>query len=206
MDRTPATRRIVDCSTCGLVQRVGRVPLGSALSCAQCGSRITARKPNSRTRTGAFALTALILYVPANVYPIVTTDYWGAHTATTIFDGVRSMLTGGAPFVGLLVLTTSIITPAFKIAGLLFLALTVGWPRWRRARTTMFKIIEIIDPWNMLEVTLLSILVAIAELGRIATVTPGTGVFSFAGMVVMTLLASISFDPRLVWDTDRSHG
>jgi paraquat-inducible protein A len=191
---------IVACQTCGLVQKMEALPRGWMAKCARCGFRITARKVNSRTRTAALALTALILYFPANLFPIVTTQYWGAEEKTTIFDGIRGLYQTGSYFVGSLVFTTSILTPALKIIGLLFLSLAANSRRLIRTRTWVYKIIQIVDPWNMLEVTLLSILVSIAELGRVATVHPGAGVLSFGGVVLFTILATLTFDTRLLWD------
>src|SRR4051812_33395220 len=115
---------VVACQTCGLVQQVKRLPRGWVAKCARCGFSVLARKRDSRTRTAAFALAALILYFPANYYPIVTTDYWGAHEKTTIFDGIRGLFQTGSYIVGSLVFTTSILTPGLKITGLLTLALT----------------------------------------------------------------------------------
>ncbi len=191
--------QIVACQTCGLVQEMEPPPPGARATCPRCGFEVYRTKPDSRSRTLALSLAALILYVPANVFPIVTTDYWGMEEKTTIYQGVFGLFQQGNYLVGSLVFCTSILTPALKIVGLLFLCATVNWPGWRRLRTWTYKIIRIVDPWNMLEVTLLAILVAIAELGNLATVHPGAGVFSFAAVVVLTIGATISFDPRLVW-------
>ncbi len=148
---------IIACGTCGLVQRVKSLPSGTAAQCARCGFTLRHRKPNSRMRTGALALGALILYFPANLYPIVTTYYWGMHEKTTIFDGIKGLYSQGNYVVGSLVFTTSILTPALKILGLLFLAITIHSGRWKKFRAWTYKIIQIVDPWNMLEVTLLAI-------------------------------------------------
>lgn len=191
---------IVTCQTCGLVQRMEPLPEGARAVCARCGFEIWRRKPDSRTRTFALALGALILYFPANLYPIVQTEYWGMTQSTTIFDGIHGLFQTGSYFVGGLVFTTSILTPALKILGLLLLSITLPWPGWEKFRTWTFRIIRFVDPWNMLEVTMLAILVAIAEIGKIATVHPGAGVFSFAGVVVLTISATITFDSRLIWD------
>lgn len=192
---------IVTCLTCGLVQRCPTVPAGSRAKCARCHFELRARKVDSRVRTFALALAAFLLYFPANLLPIVETDYWGQHETTTIFDGIHGLFQTGSYFVGTLVFTTSILSPALKIVGLLLLSVTLPWPRWAKVRTWTYKTIKLIDPWNMLEVTLLAILVSLAEMGRIATVHPGAGVFSFAGVVVFTICATIAFDPRLIWDS-----
>lgn len=191
---------IVTCRVCGLLQRMAPTPVGTRAKCARCNFEIRRRKPDSRSRTLALALGALVLYFPANFLPIVATDYWGMQQKTTIFDGIRGLFQTGSYFVGGLVFTTSILTPALKILGLLMLSVTLPWPRWKKPRAWVYRVIQIVDPWNMLEVTMLSILVAIAELGKIATVHPGAGVFSFAGVVVLTICATITFDPRLIWE------
>jgi len=193
--------QLVACQTCGLVQEEGEVPQDSVIKCARCNFQIFHRRVNSRTRTLTFSLAALLLYFPSNFYPIVTADYQGQHIRTTIFQGIRSLFTHGQYFIASLVFCTSILTPALKIIGLVFISLTLDWPRWKKARTWIFKIIRVIDPWNMLEVFLLAICVSMVELGEVATVHPGRGVFAFAASVVLTLLATLSFDSRLVWDS-----
>ncbi len=194
---------LIACHTCGLVQRLDDdLEPGAVARCARCGSALYRMKRGSLARTAAFALAALILYWPANVYPIVHVDYMGYHSDTTIFNGVRSLIHDGEWFTGGLVFTTSILTPFLKILGLLLLVLTAGSDRCPNARTWLFKAIEFVDPWNMLEVFLLAILISIMEMGRLATVVPGPAVFSFSALVFMTILASLSFDPRIIWERE----
>jgi paraquat-inducible protein A len=193
--------KLVACQTCGLVQEVDDVPKNCVIKCARCHFQIFHRRVNSRARTLAFSLAALILYFPSNFYPIITADYQGQHVQTTIFQGIRSLFERQQYFIASLIFCTSILTPALKIIGLISITLTLGWPKWKKARTWIFKIISIIDPWNMLEVFLLAICVSMVELGEVATVHPGRGVFAFAACVVLTLLATLSFDSRLLWDS-----
>jgi paraquat-inducible protein A len=197
----PGADGIVACETCGLVQEVGAAPKDSTAACARCGFRLEGRRPNSRLRTLTFSLAALILYFPSNFYPIVTAEYHGLHSETTILQGIRSLFHDGQYGIAALVFCTSILSPALKIMGLLFLSTTLPWPRWKKARTWVYQIIRVIDPWNMLEVFLLAISVSMIEMGRVATVHPGRGVFSFTAVVALTLLATLSFDPRLLWDS-----
>src|SRR6185369_5693418 len=142
--------KLVACQTCGLVQTVDNVPEGSVAKCARCHFSIVHRRIDSRSRTLAFSLAAAILYLPANLYPIVTAFYQGQHTQTTIFQGIKSLWEGGQYFISALVFCTSMFTPALKIIGLIFIAATIEWPYWKTARTWTYKIIRIIDPWNML--------------------------------------------------------
>jgi paraquat-inducible protein A len=191
----------VACQTCGLVQAADAVPQDSIIKCTRCNFEIFHRRINSRTRTLTFSLAALILYFPSNFYPVVTAEYQGHHSETTILQGIQALFAHKQYFIASLVFCTSILTPVLKMLGLIFLSLTLNWPGWKKTRTWTYKIISIIDPWNMLEVFLLAICVSMVEMGEIATVHPGRGVFSFAAAVVLTLLASLSFDPRLIWDS-----
>jgi len=192
---------LVACQTCGLVQSVGDVPPDSVIQCGRCHFQIFHRRCHSRTRTLAFSLAALLLYIPSNYYPVVSAEYQGHHSETTIFQGIRLLYTHQQYFIAGLMFCTSILTPLLKITGLILLTLTLDWPGWQRTRTWIYKIIHFIDPWNMLEVVLLAICVSMIEMGEIATVHPGRGVFAFAAVVVLTLLATLSFDSRLLWDS-----
>lgn len=200
MNSRTETAHLVACKTCGLIQQVDDLPPRTVAKCARCNFAIEARKTNSRSRTAALSLAALVLYFPANYFPIVETTYMGTHEKTTIFDGIHGLFQQGSYFVGSLVFTTSILSPFLKILALLALSLTINSTKHRHFRKWTFRLVQIIDPWNMLEVTMLAILVAIAELGNIATVHPGAGVFSFACVVFLTLCATLTFDPRLIWD------
>jgi paraquat-inducible protein A len=201
MDREQ--EQIAACDTCGLVQKIGPMPEGSVALCARCQFQLHRRLPGSRARTLAFSLAALILYFPSNFYPIVTAEYHGQHSETTVFQGVKALFDHQQYFIAGLVFCTSLLSPALKIVALVFIPLTLDWPRARKARTWAYKVIRVIDPWNMLEVFLLAIAVSMIEMGRIATVHPGRGVFSFAAVVALTLMATLSFDPRLLWDSSR---
>ncbi|HWD19653.1 MAG TPA: paraquat-inducible protein A [Verrucomicrobiae bacterium] len=189
------------CDTCGLVQEAPDIPPGSVALCARCDFKLFHRRRNSRWQTFALALAAGILYVPSNMYPLVSGVYLGNHTRLRVWDGIHDLFRQRQYFIAGLVFCTSILTPALKIIGLLFITATLNWTGWRRTRMWIYKVIRVIDPWNMLEVYLLAIGVGMVELGQIATVRPDAGVFSFAAVVVLTLLATLSFDPRLLWDS-----
>lgn len=199
--------KVVACQTCGLVQEVDRVPSGAVVKCARCNFQIFHRRVASRSRTMAFTLAAGILYFPSNLYPIVNAVYEGQANHTTIFQGIHALWHHGQYFISGLVFCTSMLTPALKILGLLFITLTLDWARFQKTRAWIYKVIRLIDPWNMLEVFLLAICVSMVEMGEVATVNPGRGVFSFAAVVVLTLFATLTFDSRLLWDsrTEKKH-
>lgn len=192
---------IVVCKTCGLVQRAAEAPARMAFQCDRCGTILTGHRSGSLERTAAFALSALILYVPANIYPILRTNFYGAYSESTVWDGCVSLFQHGEWLVAAIVFLASILVPLFKLLGLFYLVFTTkfGFTRRRRERTWIYKIIDIIGPWAMLDVFLLAILVALVKLGNLVTVLPGRGLLPFAAMVVLTLLASASFDPKQIW-------
>lgn len=201
MRHNEALDTTVACQTCGLVQRLGPLGPGLAAWCARCASRLARHKPNSLARTAAFSLAALSLYTPANIYPILQMDLYGAHSESTVWDGCRALFEHGEILVAVIVFLASMLIPFLKLLGLFFLVITaaLGSRGRRRGRTWIYRAIDVIGPWAMLDVFLLSVLVALVKLGELATVLPGPGLFAFTAMVVLTILASSSFDPRLIW-------
>lgn len=192
---------IIACKTCGLVQRMDELQPGAAAECCRCGSIIGKRQVNSLGRTAAFSLAALILYVPANIYPILRMSYYGADSESTIWDGCVNLFRDGQWLVATIVFLASILIPLFKLLGLFFLVVTANFKsaRWLQERTWIYRIIDVIGPWAMLDVFLLAVLVALVKLEQLATVLPGPGLLAFTAVVVLTILASASFDPKLIW-------
>lgn len=190
------------CPVCDLVQRVEGLEPGTVAECSRCGSTITRRDANSIAQTAALSLAALILYVPANIYPILRMYYYGAYTENTVWDGCVRLFQDGQYLVAVIVFLASIIIPLFKLLGLFYLTATAkfGAGERRRERTWIFKFIEAIGPWAMLDVFLLAVLVALVRLQQLAQVYPGPGLLPFTCVVVLTILASASFDPKLIWD------
>ncbi len=192
---------IVSCKICGVAQRVGELETGMAAQCCRCGSTLAKAKANSLARTAAFSLAALIFYVPANTYPILRMEFYGAYSENTIWDGCVRLFQDGQWLVATIVFLASILVPLFKMLGLFFLVTTAKLKstRRQRQRTWVYRIIEIVGPWAMLDVFLLAILVALVRLKQLATVLPGPGLLAFTAVVVFTILASASFDPKLIW-------
>lgn len=193
---------IVVCKTCGLLQRTAALQLGSVAECCRCGSTVGRYNSDSLARTAAFSLAALIFYVPANVYPILSMDFYGAYSENTVWEGCVKLFESGQWPVAVIVFFASILIPLVKLLGLFSLVVTTKFrpARLRRGWTWIHKIIEAIGPWAMLDVFLVAVLVALVKLGRLATVLPGPGLVMFTAVVVLTILASASFDPRLIWD------
>ena len=193
---------LVACAGCNLVQRVQALAKGRTQArCARCGVKLPTRKPNSLARTAALSLAALLLYVPANAYPIMRMTYMGRASENTIWSGCRQLFHDGDYGVAVVVFCASILIPLLKLLGLFFLVATAHSTRWQQAdRARVFRIVDAIGRWSMLDVFLLSIMVGLVKLGNIATVMPGPGMTAFAAVVILTMLASASFDPRMIWE------
>jgi paraquat-inducible protein A len=195
---------ILACDTCGLAQRIEPLAPGMTAECIRCGSAVASRPATGGEVTVALTLAALVLYVPANIYPILRMNLYGAYSENTVWDGVVSLMQYGQYFVAAIVFLASIVIPLLKLLGLLFLVGSVRWGRGRRlrGRTHIFRFIDAIGPWAMLDVFLLAILVALVKLGDLARVIPGPGLIAFTFMVVLTMLASQSFDPKTIWNRE----
>ena len=191
---------VMACQMCGLVQQVDRLEEGMKARCARCQMRLAHRKTNSRSRTAAFALAALLLYIPANVFPILHLYYLGSYSENTIWEGCRSLVEHNNLGIAIVVFVASILFPLLKLLGLFYLVITVGSGQNQKFRTLAYRFICWIGPWAMLDVFLLSILVAVLKLEQMGSVLPGPGIVAFAAVVILTLFASASFDPRLIWD------
>jgi paraquat-inducible protein A len=201
--RLMASETVIACDTCGLVQAVEPLSPGTVAECIRCGSFMGARRSvRSLEVTAALSLAALILYVPANVYPITKMYLYGAYSESTVWDGVVILMRSEQWFVAVIVFLASMVIPLVKLAGLFSLVITarLGWGRRLRSRTQLYKFIDAIGPWAMLDVFLLAVLVALVKLSTWAMILPGPGLIAFTAVVVLTMLASASFDPRLIWE------
>ena len=195
-----AARQGISCESCGRVD--GRAE-GPGRRCARCGAPLHARKPNSVARTWALVLTAAILYIPANVYPIMTVTLLGRTEKHTILDGVVTLFAAGLWEIGAVVFMASITVPLLKLVGLSHLLISVQWRQPRRTeveRTRLYRVIAYIGRWSMVDMFMLSILIALVHLGTLATIDPGIAATCFAAVVVITIFAAESFDPRMIWD------
>jgi paraquat-inducible protein A len=190
------------CHACGLLLRKRHAGAGQTLRCPRCAAPVHDRKPDSLQRTTALLLTAAVLYVPANYFPIMTVVSFGKGQTSTIISGIVHLAHSGMLSLALLVFFASVLVPVLKLFGLGFLVISVHRrSRWRpRDRAQLYRIIEQVGRWSMIDIFMISILVALVKLGNVATIETGLGATCFAAVVVITMFASMSFDPRLMWD------
>ncbi len=195
---------IVRCDLCELVQTRPAVGASQTAVCVRCGARLYRDAGRRLYWTRCFALAALALYVPANLLPIAVVDYLGAHSKMTILNGVAHLFSAGMYLVGLLVCTTSFLTPLAKIVGLLFLSFAPPG-RWAlRGRRRAYDLIHAVSSWNAMEMFLLASILALANFGDIATIVAGAGAWAFTAVFVLTTAASASFDASTLWQRDDS--
>jgi paraquat-inducible protein A len=185
------------CDTCGLVSRSA-----PGFRCSRCGFRLRDRRPASLQRTWAFALAAVVLYIPANTYPVLTVVQLGAGQPSTILGGVRELLELRMWPLAALVFFASVAVPVLKLVGLgiLLISTHMGTGRALHDRTVLYRVVDAIGRWSMIDIFMESILVALVQFGQLASVYPGPGAIAFAAVVILTMLAAHSFDPRLMWD------
>jgi paraquat-inducible protein A len=180
----------------------------ASLRCPRCGAALHKRKTNSLTRTWALVLAATICYVPANLLPIMTVISFGEGEADTIISGVKALIALEMYPVALLVFFASICVPVLKIVAICFLMISVQRrSNWRtRERSMLYRITEIIGRWSMIDIFMISILAALVKLEALATIQPGPAAVFFAAVVILTMIAAMTFDPRLIWDAARGRG
>jgi paraquat-inducible protein A len=191
---------LLGCDTCHLVSYDS--PGRKTAHCPRCGEILQKRKPASLTRTWALSLAALVLYLPSNIYPIMTVTRLGKAESYTIIGGMMELAHAGLVPLAVLVFCASIVIPIFKLLSLAFLLLSIQrGSRWQlHNRTRLYRVINFIGRWSMVDVFMVSILVALVHFGLLADVVAEAGALYFASVVILTMMAVHCFDSRLMWD------
>lgn len=197
---TAAARGLASCHSCGKVQ-----PLEHG-HCVRCDAALHLRKPHSLQRTWALTVAAVILYIPANVYPIMRADRIGGAEENTILSGVALFWEHKAYPIAIVVFTASVLIPILKLIAIVTLCISARRCRHPRAMTRIYRMTELVGRWSMVDVFVVAILVAVVQLGSLMSIEPGPAALAFAGVVVATMLAAMSFDPRLLWDSAEAPG
>ncbi len=173
--------------------------------CSLCGAALHRRLPHSFQRTLALLISGFALYIPANLFPIMSVTQLGVGEPHTIIGGIIALIKSGMLPIAILVLIASILVPLLKLLGISLLLLCVHF-RWQvnaKLWTKMYRLIVFVGRWSMLDIFMISILVALVNLGGVAQVIAGVAATAFASVVVITMFAAKSFDPRLIWDCQK---
>ena len=198
--QSAASQRLCCCHVCSLVSR--RAELSSAAHCPRCGTLLHFRKPGSVQRCWALLIAAYILYIPANLLVIMETGSLISYRKDTIISGVVHLWKTGSWTIAVIVFVASVTIPLLKLISLTLLLVSVQRrSRWHpRERTRLYRLIELVGRWSMLDIYVVTLLAALVQLGAVATVKAGPGAVAFGAVVVLTMLAAMQFDPRLIWD------
>jgi paraquat-inducible protein A len=194
---------LVACSVCHLLcPAEPREAEAGAAKCPRCGATLHSRKPDSIARTWALVIAACIFYIPANILPMTTVTSLGMVQSDTIMSGVIYFVQSGSWPIALVIFIASIFVPLLKLAILSYLLISVQRQSHFRPkdRTRLYLITEAVGRWSMLDIFVVTILVALVNLGALATIQAGPAALHFAAVVVITMIAAMSFDPRLIWD------
>jgi paraquat-inducible protein A len=191
---------LVACHECGLLMR--RSVATGPIRCPRCNARLHRRKPHALARTWALLIASVLLYLPANLLPVMTVVSLGRSQSDTILSGVIHLLGAGMWPLALLVFFASIVVPMLKLGVLALLLVSVQRRSdWRpRDRARLFRLTQVVGRWSMVDIFVITILAALVQLGEIATIQAGAGASAFGAVVVLTMFASHAFDPRLIWD------
>ena len=188
--------------TCLGCRNLVRAPQADSCLCPRCGARMHDRVDGSIMLTWALTITGALLLIPANVLPVMTVIYLGSGDPSTIVGGTLELYHAGLWGIALIVFVASIAVPVMKLVGLVILCLIVQrrWDVSPRQAMRIYRVVNAIGRWSLLDLFMISILVALVDMGAIAEVAAGAGSTAFATVVVVTMLAVRAFDPRLVWD------
>jgi paraquat-inducible protein A len=198
--QTAAQTGWLECHHCGAVWQNANV----GERCRRCDTRLRSRKPQSIQRTWALLIAAVVMYLPANLLPVMITKSLFGTQQDTILSGIIFFWVSGSYGLAAIVFVASFLVPLFKLAALALLLITSQRrSAWRQQeRAGLYRLLELIGRWSMLDVFVVSLLAGLVRIQGFAEVTAGVGIAAFGSVVVLTMLASLSFDPRLIWDTD----
>ena len=194
--KTAAFKGLANCQTCHLVSAV------SLQNCPRCSAALHLRSPNSIQRTLAFVISAILFYIPANIYPIMTTTMLNEQTASTILSGVVLFIEHGSYFVAFVIFSASILIPIAKMLIILWLCYTTSRQSIlsKAELTRLYRATEFIGKWSMVDIFVVAVLVALVHITGIMMIEPGIAAQAFALVVILTMVAAHQFDIRLMWD------
>lgn len=198
---------LVRCESCGKVARAVHIADDELMRCRRCLSPLHLRKPDSIGRTWAFVLTACVLFLPANILPIMRVDFMGTSDESTILDGIIYFFQDGDYFIGGIILIASVLVPLFKIVGMFILLFGLHFQRhnWLKQKTRMFAAIEFIGRWSFLDIFVIALLAALVQFGALTTIAASPAAPFFTAVVITSMFAALAFDPRILWDAAASH-
>ena len=186
--------------------RCGQVHPGGAVRCKRCHGPLESRDTQSLQKVWAWLIAGIVAFIPANVYPMLITSTLVEHSEATILGGAIQLVEHHNYGIALIVFVASLMIPIGKFIAIAYLAISVHRHQTLKMhqRHKLYDVVEFIGRWSMIDVFVVAILSALVQLGGVATINPGVAAMSFALSVVFTMLSALAFDPRLIWDADRT--
>jgi paraquat-inducible protein A len=193
------TLGVAGCHTCGQTVHLGKQ---AHVECPRCGADVHYRKHDSIKRAWAFLAAAFIMYIPANTEPMMRTTSLGNVSADTILEGVIYFLSHGDYLIGVVIFAASIMLPLLKMIALsyIFIMVQSRSTARRMEQTNLYKLAEILGKWSMLDIFVVGLMAGLVQLGTLTTIAPGPACIAFASVVILTMIAEMVFDPKLIWD------
>ena len=193
---TASSKNLLGCHVCLALNH------GSKHRCDDCGSKLHSRKPHSIQNTVALLVTSLVLYIPANIYPIMYTTFLGETTPSTILGGVVALWGVGSYPIAVIIFVASVLVPLGKLLALAWLSFSVTYREQRsyRKNHSLYRLTEFIGRWSMVDVFVVAVLVALIQMGNLINILPGIAALAFGLLVITSMFAAFAFDPRLIWE------
>jgi paraquat-inducible protein A len=198
MNAAARQQGLIGCHFCGATL------LGDVKHCYRCGHSVHSRRPKSINTTVALLMASLVMYIPANIFPIMQTTFLGSTEPSTIMGGVLLLWSLESYPVALIILFASVVIPLAKVLALSWLCWQSYFPSGRQTeqKIKLYRITELVGRWSMIDVFVVAILTSLVQMGNFMSILPGPAVLSFTAVIVLTMLAAMTFDPRLLWDKD----
>ena len=194
------TKSLIACHECDLLHKIQPLPDGGSARCVRCDALLYYQKKDSLDRTLSLTIAGLVLFIVANTFPFLAMKSKGLVRETTLITGVKGLYLQGMESLALLVFLTSILVPFIHIAGMLYVLVPLKFNRVPRHLALVFRFIRSLQPWAMMEVFMLGILVSYVKLAKMAKIIPGLAIYSFVVLIFVLAGAAASLDPRIVWD------
>lgn len=194
-----ATSSLVACHECDLLQREVPLPGGGVARCPRCGAELYRSHPYSLERSLALTMGAILLFAIANAFPIIGIRLEGLQVQTTLFHTAQMLYDADMKSLSVLVLLTTMIMPALQLSAMLYLLLPLRMGRVPPHFALVFRMLHAVQPWAMVEVLMLGVLVSLVKLAGLASVVPGIALWSFGALMMMMAAIAATFDPRALW-------
>jgi paraquat-inducible protein A len=191
---------MIACHECDLLYRLEQVPEGSKAICSRCGALLYSHEKNSLDRTLSLVIAGLILFFLSNIFPLIEMKNQGLMMKTTLFEGVRALYNQDMQGLSFLVFLTCVLAPFLQLSGVFYVLLPLKYHRVAPLTPMVFRFIRKLQPWSMMEVFMLGILVSIIKLAKMGTIIPGLSLYSFGALIIILAWATAALDPHIIWE------